>query len=290
MRAGTRRSRVAATLSVPAVLAVLAGCSGSPSGYAADPPPPTYGATSAAKTTTSDDYGVETPNNSTAVQQGNTSAPPPSAPAPAPSAPAATAAFDGLKPGDSGPEVTALQQKLQSLHFWVGSTDGHYGLTTTQAVMAVQKATGITTDGVMGKQTRQALNGDVTVHPESSSGHVIEINKSKQLAMIVQDGQVQEIFHTSTGSGQAYTSEGHTSVANTPSGHFTVFRQVDALDKSPLGVLWRPKYFNGGIALHGEDSVPGYPASHGCARISNPAIDWIWSTNQAPIGTTVWVY
>jgi lipoprotein-anchoring transpeptidase ErfK/SrfK len=271
------------------VLAGLAGCAGtSNAGYAPDPPPPTYGPSDQHKANSADDYGVEAPSSKSPVQRVTAAAPPP---APRPTkAPAATASFDGLKPGDSGPQVKALQEKLQSLHFWVGSTDGNYGLTTTQAVMAVQKAAGITADGVMGKQTRQALARGVSVSPESSSGRVVEINKSKQLAMIVQDGQPLAILNTSTGSGQRYTSEGHTSVANTPSGHFAMFRQVDALDKSPLGELWRPKYFNGGIALHGAQAIPAYPASHGCARISNPAINWIWSTDQAPIGTNVWVY
>jgi lipoprotein-anchoring transpeptidase ErfK/SrfK len=55
--------------------------------------------------------------------------------------------------------------------------------------------------------------------------------------------------------------------------------------------LWRPKYFTWtGIAVHGYTSVPPYPASHGCARVSNNAINWIWDTNQMPIGTPVWVY
>jgi lipoprotein-anchoring transpeptidase ErfK/SrfK len=287
VRAVSRKSRVAATLAVPAMLAVLAGC-GASSGYAADPPPPTYSGTSVQKAA-SDGYGVDAPSSPGIVQQATAPAPPPAS-GPAPSAPAATASFDGLKPGASGPAVTALQQKLQSLHFWVGSPDGHYGLTTTQAVMAVQKAAGLTRDGVMGTQTRQALASGVSVHPQSSSGRVIEIDKTRQLVMIVDNGQVSTILNTSTGSGERYSSEGHTSVANTPSGHFTMFRQVDALDKGPLGDLWRPKYFNGGIALHGAESVPAYPASHGCARLSNPAINWIWDTGQAPMGTKVWVY
>jgi lipoprotein-anchoring transpeptidase ErfK/SrfK len=285
--ARSRTSRAALALAVPAVLAGLSACSGSPSGYAPDPPPPTYGP--GTQRVLSDDYGVAAPpSQPPASSKVTAEAPPPTSAAT--QAPAATAAFDGLKPGDSGPQVKALQEKLQSLHFWVGSTDGNYGLTTTQAVIAVQKAAGITADGVMGKQTRQALAQGVSVSPESSHGHVIEINKSKQLALVVQDGRIEQIFHTSTGSGQTYTSEGQTSVANTPAGHFTMFRQVNALDKSPLGELWRPKYFNGGIALHGDGSVPPYPASHGCARISNPAIDWIWANNEAPMGTSVWVY
>ena len=283
-------SRTAATLAVPALLATLAGCAGSGSaGYAPDPPPPSYPSSAAPKAGSADDYGVQAQSKKAPVRQATAAAAP--APAPAPTkAPAATAAFDGLKPGDSGPQVKALQQKLESLHFWVGSADGNYGLTTTQAVMAVQKAAGLTKDGVMGSQTRKALAGGVSVSPESNSGRVIEINKSKQLVMLVENGAVQTVLNTSTGSGERYTSEGQTSTANTPSGHFAMFRQVDALDKGPLGDLWRPKYFNGGIALHGAESVPAYPASHGCARVSNPAMNWIWATGQAPMGTKVWVY
>ena len=37
--------------------------------------------------------------------------------------------------------------------------------------------------------------------------------------------------------------------------------------KSPLGQLYQPYYFDGGIAVHGYTSVPTRPASHGCTRI-----------------------
>jgi len=284
------RSRTAATLAIPAVLAALAGCAGSSSaGYAPDPPPPTYNGT-ASKTGTADDYGVETPRRKAPASRVTAAA---SAPAPEPTptkVAAATPAFDGLKPGSSGAQVQALQQKLQSLGFWVGSTDGNYGLTTTQAVLAVQKAAGLTRDGVMGRETREALSRGVSVSPRSSTGRYVEIDKQRQLVLLVSGGQVETILNTSTGSGERYTSEGQTSVANTPAGRFTISRQVDALDKGPLGDLWRPKYFNGGIALHGAEDVPAYPASHGCARVSNPAINWIWANDKAPIGTNVWVY
>ena len=69
-----------------------------------------------------------------------------------------------------------------------------------------------------------------------------------------------------------------------------MFRTVDRLDKGPLGDLWRPRYFNGGIAVHGSGSIPGYPASHGCARVSNPAMNMIWANNLMPVGSRVTVY
>ena len=57
-----------------------------------------------------------------------------------------------------------------------------------------------------------------------------------------------------------------------------------------LGTLYRPRFFVDGYAIHGDDSVPPYPVSHGCVRVSNEAINWIWANNIDPIGTTVWVY
>ena len=55
-------------------------------------------------------------------------------------------------------------------------------------------------------------------------------------------------------------------------------------------MLWRPKFFVGGIAIHGDSYVPAHPVSHGCVRVTNQAIDWIWATGSDPIGTPVWVY
>jgi len=214
----------------------------------------------------------------------------PAAPVAAPSTPAPAPALDGLKPGDTGPAVVAAQQRLIQLGFWVQAADGTYGDSTAQAVLALQKATGLERDGVLGPRSRLALTSGPLMHPRSTSGHWVEIDLSRQLLMIVDNGLVRTIFNTSTGSGEAYSSGGSTSIASTPAGQYAVFRQVDHLDPGPLGDLWRPKYFNRGIAVHGAASVPAYPASHGCARVSNEAMDWIWSTDAAPVGTSVWVY
>ena len=42
--------------------------------------------------------------------------------------------------------------------------------------------------------------------------------------------------------------------------------------------MYRPNYFYGGYALHGMTSVPAYPASHGCVRMTVPAMDRMWSS------------
>ena len=62
---------------------------------------------------------------------------------------------------------------------------------------------------------------------------------------------------------------------------------VDGWDPGPLGRLYRPRYFNGGIAVHGYPSVPSTPASHGCVRVTLGAMDHLWSSKLLPIGRTV---
>ena len=62
-----------------------------------------------------------------------------------------------LKPGDSGPQVKALQQELASLGYSVGAIDGYYGKAAARAVTAFQHAHRLTTDGIVGPATLLAL-------------------------------------------------------------------------------------------------------------------------------------
>jgi peptidoglycan hydrolase-like protein with peptidoglycan-binding domain len=196
---------------------------------------------------------------------------------------------DTLQAGDSGPYVRSVQQKLSGLGYWNGTADGQYGDLTAQAVLALQKAAGLGRDGVFGPATRRALVAGV--RPQSRVGGTgVEIDKARQLLLVVRGGTVTTILNTSTGSGQHYSYQGNDRIAVTPAGTYSVFRTVDHLDKGPLGDLWRPRYFNGGIAVHGAAYVPGYPASHGCARVSNPAMNMIWANALMPVGSRVVVY
>jgi len=199
-------------------------------------------------------------------------------------------AADGtLELGESGEAVLALQQRLVELGYWLGEPDGTYGQLTRQAVMAFQKVEGLARDGVAGPATQQALA--TASRPVPRGTHGIEIDLDRQVLFVVQDGRVTWAINTSTGNGEAYTSStGGTARAVTPPGHFTIERQIDGLREAPLGTLYRPKYFNGGIAIHGSGSIPAQPASHGCARVTNAAMDLLWSSGVAEIGTPVWVY
>jgi hypothetical protein len=157
-------------------------------------------------------------------------------------------------------------------------------------VFAVQKAAGLSRSGVVDDATMAAIDAGTKPSATSTSGHVIEVNLARQLVLIVTDGHVDAILNTSTGGGYTYVDQGVRQKAITPTGHFTTSWEVNGTRVSTLGVLWRPKYFVGGIAIHGDSYVPAHAVSHGCVRVSNAAINWIWSTGSDPIGTPVWVY
>jgi peptidoglycan hydrolase-like protein with peptidoglycan-binding domain len=195
-----------------------------------------------------------------------------------------------LKFGNSGADVLALQQRLTDLGYWLGKPDGKFGGTTRQAVYALQKVAGIGRSGTVTASTRKALDAGVRPTGRNKTGSDIEVDLRRNVVLFVTDGQVKYIINTSTGGGYTYYSQGTRSVAVTPKGHFHTGRTINAMHRSPLGLMYRPRYFNGGIAIHGDSSVPAHPASHGCVRVSNAAMDWVWSSNLDPVGTSVWVY
>jgi lipoprotein-anchoring transpeptidase ErfK/SrfK len=193
--------------------------------------------------------------------------------------------------GASGAPVVQLQQRLLALGYWLPAVDGLFGDSTQQAVYAFQKASNLPRTGTVDLGTHNRLNTATRIQPRSTSGYWIEIDKTRQILIVASGGHTQWVFNASSGSDHPYTLDGVLYSAHTPEGMFNIIRQVDGYDKSPLGELYRPKYFtNTGIAVHGYTFVPPYPASHGCVRVSNAAIDFMWANNILPIGAAVWVY
>jgi lipoprotein-anchoring transpeptidase ErfK/SrfK len=185
-----------------------------------------------------------------------------------------------LRQGATGPAVLALQRQLVGLGYWLGESDGVYGASTAHAVTAFQKVAGLSRDGTAGPTTLRALAGADRPKPRSTSGRAVEVDLRRQVLFLTLDGRVVWTMDASTGAR----------AGSTPTGRFTVFRAVDGYDHGPLGVLYRPRYFNGGVAVHGFTSVPSYPASHGCVRVTDAAMDWMWANAALRIGQPVWVY
>ena len=286
----TRAVAVAAAITAAAVLP--AGCgaidgawsTGGGTGATADPTPSTSGEWTPAVTASA------TPTASTTPTPSQTLTPTPSRTAttsPTPKPTATKKPRTTLVRGDSGPKVLVLQQRLKALGYWLGTPDGKFGSLTQQAVWAFQKSAGLERDGVVGPKTLKALAAGI--RPRATlSGDGVEIDLDRQILLVVRGGAVRTILNTSTGSGEEYTStSGNRAIATTPRGSFTVYRAVDDTVTNSLGQLWRPRFFHRGIAVHGSGNIPPWPDSHGCARLSNAAINMIWGADLMPIGSRV---
>ena len=192
-----------------------------------------------------------------------------------------------------------MQLRLLQLGFWNDGADGNYGNTTQQAVMAFQKYLGLATTGQVNADTAAWLTAlDTKAHGLTDTGTLIEVDKGKQLLFVVVDGKTQWALNTSTATGNPYhepdkntPGQFQDGVSITPDGLWKVNRErPEGWWDGDLGRIYRPKYFHGGVAVHGSNSIPDYPASHGCVRLSVQAMDWIWDNNIMPMGVTVWVH
>ena len=219
-------------------------------------------------------------------------APTPTTPAPAAASPkpaATPSPLPGLGPGASGPEVRTLEQRLAELKYDPGKVDGVFDGTTGHAVMAFQKVQGLGRTGRATPEVISALSGATVPAAMLPGGGAdrVEIDLPRQVLFLWQGNALARILPVSTGTGKRYCVDGACARAVTPGGSFRVGRKILGLRVSRLGQLYNPLYFNGGIAIHGSNSVPGRPASHGCVRIPMSASRWFF--NAVPPGTPVYV-
>jgi peptidoglycan hydrolase-like protein with peptidoglycan-binding domain len=118
------------------------------------------------------------------------------------------ATYASLRVGSDGSVVLALQQRLTALGYWLGGVDGAFGDPTRQAVVTLQKVSGLSRDGICGPLTWSRVYAGSRPRPRSASGHVLEISTTTQTLLIVDSGVVRAIYNTSTGSGQRYSQGG----------------------------------------------------------------------------------
>jgi L,D-transpeptidase catalytic domain/PKD domain/Putative peptidoglycan binding domain len=184
-----------------------------------------------------------------------------------------------LRPGASGPTVARLLSRLASLHYAVRRT-GSFGQELVDSLYAFQKVQGLPRTGVADPATWRALAHPRLARPRyASPADHLEVDKGHQVLYVVRGGQVALIVPVSTAGIAGYF---------TPVGRFAIYRKVTGFDPSPLGTLFDPMYFTGGYAVHGNPSVPPYPASHGCVRVPMWIAPYLFQTSS--YGETVYVY
>ena len=211
---------------------------------------------------------------------------------PAASPPVDPSSLPSLTWGDSGSAVQTLQVRLNALGFRTPTSEGAFDDGTWSAVLAFQKFEGLERTGDVTPEVWQHLYQPQGWLPPSQPATVpkVEVDLDRQVLFLLnleRPGQVV-ILNTSTGGGYSYTTkDGSTGYTFTPEGDFSVYRTYDGTEVAPLGTLYRPMYFHGGWAMHGSPSVPAYPASHGCVRLSNDDMDWVWDRAPSDLAVTV---
>ncbi len=229
-----------------------------------------------------------------------------------------------LVKGSNGDDVVRLQQRLSDLGFQPGPVDGQFGTGTQQAVWAFKKLAGnLEWDDFAALGDETSVSEDVwqqmndpafaVVPRRPNTGKHIEIYLPLQvLALFDADNQPMFVTHISSGilnpdgtpatfcEDATYTTniqgepldEPETKAicaeAKTPGGVFRLKRYEDGQHVSPLGGMKNPWYFNYGIAIHGAQNVPDYPASHGCVRMSNSLADTFPSLVEKGNAVYVW--
>jgi cell division septation protein DedD len=188
-------------------------------------------------------------------------------------------AYGALRIGNRGDVVRAYEQRLKDLHFDPGPVDGYFDQDTRYAVVTVDKYLGLPRDGVITGAVQQGLqNWHWTPAMPKAEGDRVEIDLDRQVLTLYRRWQPVLVTTTSTGSGEHFCggTDG-CQYAITPTGHFHFNYLHRGWDNGKLGKMWNPYYFNGGIAVHGLQSVPTYPASHGCARIPMHIADYFYT-------------
>ncbi len=183
-----------------------------------------------------------------------------------------------LSVGASGPYVKGMLTGLRALKFHLPGVSGSFTSQVKDSVVAFQKAYGLSRSYVFNTACWRKLDGAKTIKPRhvSPATH-IEIDKGRQILMIVKGGKPWGIICVSTGA-----------TGNTPEGLFHIQQKHPYTSSGFGGTLTRTMGFHGDFAIHGWPDVPPYPASHGCVR--EPIWACYWTYDNSWVGETVYVY
>jgi hypothetical protein len=162
--------------------------------------------------------------------------------------------YPSLHQGQCGNVVVGFKKAMRKLGYI--ANDGRcFGGKTARGVLAYRKVNGMAGTFRAGKglvkRVFSGRGGYEVRHP--GAGKHLEAPLSKQVLVFAKDDKAYAIYPISSGK----------SSTPTVTGHFSFIRTEPGYNSHGMYYSW---YFYGGYAVHGYESVPDYPASHGCIR------------------------
>jgi L,D-transpeptidase catalytic domain len=162
--------------------------------------------------------------------------------------------FPSLHQGQCGDVVVGFKKAMRKLGY-IANSGRCFGDKTARGVLAYRKVNGMTRSMRAGKGLVKRVfagrGGYRVRHP--GAGRHVEASLGKQVLVFAKDDVPYAIYPISSGK----------SSTPTVTGHFEFIRTEPGYNSHGMYYSW---YFYGGYAVHGYESVPDYPASHGCLR------------------------
>ena len=207
-----------------------------------------------------------------------------------------------LRRGSSSPEVTRLQNRLNTLRYLYGGVDGQFGRKTESAVASFQKTNKLPQTGIADEETQRLLFSDSAKEaPIPANPYLLKVSVADQRVYAysydVSTGGYTKLVRTmkcSTGLKATPTPIG-TYTSKGPVARWGYFPKWNVyaqyLFRITGGILFHSVLYNTSSEsslIQGSVSKLGSRASHGCVRLSVEDAKWIY--NNCPAGTTVTVY
>jgi hypothetical protein len=162
--------------------------------------------------------------------------------------------FPALRQGDCGKAVVGFKKAMREMGY-IANSGSCYGGKTARGVLAYRKVNDMSRSMRSGAGLVKAVyagKGGYHVKYPGAGKHV-EAPLSKQVIVFANGDKPEAIYPVSSG----------TSATPTVKGHFEFIRTEPGYNSKGMYYSF---YFYGGYAIHGYESVPNYPASHGCLR------------------------
>jgi hypothetical protein len=162
--------------------------------------------------------------------------------------------FPALHSGQCGDVVVGFKKAMRKLGYVVNS-GRCFGGKTGRGVLAYRKVNGMSRSERAGaglvKRVFAGRGAYKVRHP--GAGEHLEAPLGKQVLVFAKGGKPFAVYPVSSGKSSTPTVTGHFHFIRTEPGY------------NSHGMYYS-FYFYGGYAVHGYESVPDYPASHGCIR------------------------